>query len=158
MAFSNNEEIFQYKLDHLKEYVKENGNTMVPYDYFSPDGFWLGSWVKVQRELRATGRLSDERIAALDDLGFVWVVDHFMTQRKKSDEKFEEFFRYLIEFKKEYGHCDVVQRYVCADGYTLGARVNKKRLRPERMTEEQIERLNNIGFVWKSGNKPHCNK
>ena len=156
MNSAEREKIFQSKLEHLKAYRKENGDAMVPYAYRSPDGFWLGNWVKVQRELRATGRLSKERVDALNNEGFVWAVDHFMAQRKGSDEKFEEFFKYLLAFKKEFGHCDVIQTYVCPDGYRLGTRVNKKRLRPERMTEEQRVRLSAIGFLWKSKNTPHC--
>ena len=149
---------FYEKLKHLKEYKDQYGDTMVPYDFHSPDGFWLGSWVKVQRELYQTGRLSEERISSIDRLGFVWYVDHFTAQRKGSDEKFEIFFAHLMEYKKKYGHCDVQQKYVSPDGYRLGAVVNKKRIRPERMTDEQRERLSLTGFKMKSENKLPCNR
>ena len=141
---------FDEGLRHLKNYISKNGSSKVPYTYKTEDNITLGKWVSRQRELYHAGRLSSDRIVKLDEVGFIWEVDHKNAQREGSDASFEEFFKRLKEYKKTYGDCDVPQTYICRDGYRLGAAVNKKRVRPERMTEEQIKRLDSIGFLFRS--------
>src|SRR6476660_5259475 len=61
--------------EHLQAYVKEHKNCRVPNDYKSPDGHSLGSWVSFQRarvQPQSKNKLSDERKARLDALGFFW--------------------------------------------------------------------------------------
>jgi len=145
---------FEEGTEKLKIYVAEYGDTLVPYTFVDKDGSTLGKWVSRQRENYHTGKLSAERIAVLNKLNFVWTVDHKKAQRKAVDDGFEKFYEHLVAYKKAFGDCDVPQVYISIDGYRLGAAVNKKRVRPERMTEEQISRLKEIGFLFKSENRP----
>jgi hypothetical protein len=62
------EEGFEY----LRAYVSEHEDCKVPYGHVTADGYRLGLWVQVQR--REGGRMSLERKARLDALGFVWDV------------------------------------------------------------------------------------
>jgi len=57
---------------NLQEYKLQHGHVLVPHLYETPDGFKLGSWVSMQRFAKSKGRLSRERIAKLDECGFVW--------------------------------------------------------------------------------------
>jgi Helicase associated domain len=56
----------------LKEYQKKHGTTMVPSNY--ADDPELGYWVSTQRKLYRRNALSQDRLASLEDIGFVWNV------------------------------------------------------------------------------------
>lgn len=68
--------LWEERLNELKDYRRVNGHCNVPSTY--PKNKQLSTWVKCQRrQYRLTGKgkssnLTEERIAALDDLGFVW--------------------------------------------------------------------------------------
>ena len=74
---SAHDELFDTRLAELREYTAKFGDTLVPITY---DNRGLAQWVSRQRlkyhQLHRTGvrpyGFSEERIAALDDLGFVW--------------------------------------------------------------------------------------
>ncbi len=55
----------QYQL--LKQYFRNNGDTRVPQS--NPT---LGNWVSSQRSAKSKGKLSEERIRLLDEVGFIW--------------------------------------------------------------------------------------
>ena len=145
---------FEEGISRLKAYVEKNGHAQVPYTYVDEDGAALGKWVSRQREVYHEGKMPVERISALNDQHFVWKVDHKAAQQKTVEASFNEFYSHLEAFRKEFGHCDVAQTYTSPDGYRLGAVVNKKRIRPERMTREQIRKLKEIGFPFASENRP----
>ena len=63
------EEDFQRALDYLKAYKAEHGDCNVP-KRSNLDGFNLGMWCGNQRTGYRVGRLSQERIDALEALGF----------------------------------------------------------------------------------------
>ena len=63
----------------------------------------LREWMENQRTFKDEGQLAFERERRLDDLGFVW--------RKSRDERWEEMYRQLKEFKEAHGHCNVPKRY-----------------------------------------------
>ncbi len=56
---------------HLKDFVECKGTAFVTAKVRAEDGYWLGMWVRSQRQKRAV--LSEERIARLEALaGWVW--------------------------------------------------------------------------------------
>ena len=50
------------------------GHVLVPWGFETCDGFKLGRWVNVKRTTKSKGKLAEQQIASLDDLGFVWDV------------------------------------------------------------------------------------
>jgi hypothetical protein len=67
------EDDWQEGLAHLRAYVERERRARVPTKHVTGDGYPLGSWIAVRRKERRTGRLLDERIAALDGLpGWSW--------------------------------------------------------------------------------------
>ncbi|CAJ1929336.1 unnamed protein product [Cylindrotheca closterium] len=68
--------LWEERLNELKQYRIAHGDCNVPSSY--PKSKQLSTWVKCQRrQYRLFGKgknsnLTEERIAALDDLGFVW--------------------------------------------------------------------------------------
>jgi hypothetical protein len=122
---------------HLQEYVGKEGDCRVAFDYVSPDGYPLGSWVNTQRISEAS--LSPERKSRLNALGFIW---------DALSSKWEEGFQHLQEFLRERGHCYVSYGYIAPDGFPLGRWVNKQRSRQDAMSAERKARLTAIGFIF----------
>jgi len=65
-------ESFWEGLGYLKAYKEEHGHCNVPQDS-KVDGFKLGRWAGSRRTEYKGKTLSAERIAALEQLGFIWV-------------------------------------------------------------------------------------
>ena len=145
---------FEKGYSELIKYKTKYGNTKVNYFYKTDDGYLLGKWVSRQRERNITGLMTDEERKALDAIGFIWRIDHREAQAENTQNSFMNFYEHLVAYKEKYEDCDVKQTYVCEDGYRLGAAVNKKRARPERLTAEQRKMLDDLGFVWKSEHRP----
>jgi hypothetical protein len=96
------------------------------------------------------GRLTEDRIQRLNDLGFVWSL------RDDWDKHYEE----LKQFKNQHGHCNVPARY--ATNRRLGIWVSAQRQQYKLMqstgskpgtaraplTQERIDLLNQLGFTW----------
>src|SRR5262249_5292112 len=61
---------WEESFEQLQTYVTEHKHCRVPAGYKSLDGFSLGAWVSNQRHSRH--KLSSERKARLDALGFDW--------------------------------------------------------------------------------------
>ena len=54
----------------LKIYIEEYGTPLIAKNYVSKSGFALASWVNTQRRERS--KLSEQREAALNSVGFIW--------------------------------------------------------------------------------------
>lgn len=124
-----------YKL--MKDFVKENGHCRIP-TFYKVANVSLG---KIAYDIRkGKRRISDKERKMLNDIGFVWQVN-------RPRCSFEEVYNLLKEFTLINGHCKVPRDYV-ANGVRLGKIVNVIRIGGRKITEEQRELLNEIGFVW----------
>ena len=120
----------------LEVFYEREGNCLVRRGH-KEAGYGLGTWVGRHRDFKAS--ISPERIERLDALGFVW--DPFA-------EQWEEGFSKLLKFHKREGHC-LVKKGHKEDDYNLGNWVSTQRSNRDRLSPDQIERLNALGFVWK---------
>lgn len=117
-----------------------------------------------------TKRLSSERKAKLDEIGFVWSL-----RSKRIEDHWEEMFHQLQKYKEKHGDCLVPSRY--EENLKLGKWVETQRYeytksqriggetiatqpdngKPKstnpRLTDERRQRLESIGFEWKVKNK-----
>ncbi|CAJ1942378.1 unnamed protein product [Cylindrotheca closterium] len=146
----------QYQAENWSEryesliiFRKNHGHCLVPNSY--PEDVALAQWVKRQRyqyKLKQESKrstLSDERVEALDNIGFVWD-----SHRAVWDERFNE----LLDYKRVNGNCNVPSRYT--ENRQLAVWVKRQRRQhkffrtnqPSSMTEERIIRLESIGFEW----------
>jgi hypothetical protein len=89
------------------------------------------------------GRLAEEYVARLEELGFEW-------RERKSRRTFEEILKELQEWKHLHGHLDIP-----LSDPQLGATVNALRTKRNRgdMSEEHQQALVEIGFLWASGGR-----
>ena len=63
---------FEINIARLKEYIKENGNAIVPATYKSKDGYNFGTWISNIR--RGKIKISIKEKKALSELGFCWEI------------------------------------------------------------------------------------
>jgi len=116
----------------LVEYKKEHGNCLVQRST-NPK---LGKWVKTQRAWKVRGWLPQARIDRLNEIHFEWCVSKGLWEQRYED---------LLEFKDKYNHTIVPRNKFPV----LGNWVRTQRRCLERLSQDRIDKLNAIGFVWK---------
>jgi hypothetical protein len=117
----------------------EHGNVDILVSHTTEGGFRLGRWVDTQRTLRKRGKLSDERIARLDGLGFSW---------EPHDEAWERYFDMLVAYKEEHGHVDVPSDPPGV--YGLRAWLTKQRgdYKTKELPPDRYSRLRDLDIAW----------
>jgi len=136
--------------------MKRNGTTNFLRRYTKNKQ--LGAWVSKQRhsyKLIEEGKpstLTKERIDSLNKLGFVWQVG-----KRENPSQWDERLQQLVDFNNEFNHTNVPRNY--AQNKPLGAWANTQRIqyklnekgKPSTLTNERINSLNKLGFVWRPG-------
>ena len=132
---------FDTGLAALGTYVTAHGDALVKSGYCTPDGFSLGAWCSERRTDYRLGRLSNERIATLEALGFVW---------SKHDATFNAAVTALATYVGENGNTDVPRDYVTPTGLKLGAWCRNRRNDRQTgvLSDKRIAALDALGFEW----------
>ncbi len=60
----------------------------------------------------------------------------------------DEWYGRLCNYKKEHGNCSVKRSYADRFGGGLGNWISKQRYRETNLTEDQVSKLNGLGFDW----------
>jgi len=133
---------WETRFQELCEYRKVNGNCKVPHTQ-NPK---LASWVSIQRTLHSKGMLSQDRVAKLDQIGFMWSPNYV---------PWETRFQELCEYKSDHGDCNVPYKWKGNEQlawWVMRQRAYYRKLKsgkPSSMTAEQIRSLESLGFQWK---------
>ena len=147
-------DLWNERFEELKEYKAEHGHCNVPYRNESNKA--LGIWVYRQRHQYkkmlegSHSHMTRERMTMLENIGFEWKLKKNVPKHTSWDER----LRQLKNFKAKHGHCNVPQKY--EPNRALGHWVSKQRCQytlmvegaKSPMTEERVEKLDNIGFDW----------
>jgi hypothetical protein len=120
----------------LAQFVAREGHARVPASHVE-DGVPLGRRVIEVRTTRA--KLSPERIARLEQLGFIW---------NTYTEEFERNYALLAQFFRKEGHSQVPRDYVIGT-VRLGEWVKRLRSRKIELTDARRKRLQELNFSWK---------
>jgi hypothetical protein len=92
--------------------------------------------------------LSQDQIERLEEIGFKWNI-----KGKHNKETFEQHFNDLEAFIDEFGHCIVPSKYSADPALGIWCktmRYDYNQIQPtKKLTQDQIERLEEIGFKWK---------
>ena len=122
----------------LKAYREEYGHCNVPQR--SKNHKLLAPWVHRQRRFYKQGRLNDDRIYRLEEIGFVW---------DPIDATWKKKYLELKAYREKFGHCRVTMPN--KEYHQLGAWVKNQRtaLSQGKLDAERIRQLDEIGFVWK---------
>jgi superfamily II DNA or RNA helicase len=123
----------------LQNYKVEHGNCEVPQDWRQNLG--LGTWVARQRSLRRIGKLSPERKAKLEGVGFAW-------EFADADTLWDKMFETLLDYKRKYGNSNVPDKW--PENRKLSGWVGNQRQFKKRgvLTPDRIKRLEEIDFDW----------
>eukprot|EP00978_Attheya_sp_CCMP212_P000327 scaffold660_cov57-Attheya_sp.AAC.3 len=138
--------------NHLVEFHQEHKHCMVSRRLLvKTDGGSsknLGTWVIRQRVALTDGTLKEDRKQLLDNLSFVWEIDHYDVDRSLRARQWEDMYMKLQAFKKANGHCRIPAIY--KDDPTLGkwARNQRSFEKSGRLDETRFERLDVVGFDW----------
>ncbi len=117
----------------LQKFHKREGHCRVEAKH-EEDGLNLGNWIQTQRHTK--DQLSAQRIKKLNSLGFIWDV---------LAEQWEYGFSVLKRFHKRRGHTKVARKHK-EGSFNLGNWVGNQRAGKEKLSLDQISKLNSIGF------------
>jgi hypothetical protein len=99
----------------------------------------LERWVVKQRSAKRKGKLSEDQVRRLDELGFVWDV---------VEERWERMFTELVEIKKAHGSCNVPTSWIENPELAMWVLSQRVQYRTGRLLPERRKRLEAIGFRW----------
>ena len=124
-------------------YKAELGNLDIPVAYKTQDGLALGRWIRRQK----TAKLTEERKAKLEAIGFVW---------EKADPWMEKF-KLVKAYYDQHGNTSMPADYVAEDVWLrrwlteqiarLNGKPTGKNKTVKHLTEEQIRCLRSVGIV-----------
>eukprot|EP00979_Chaetoceros_neogracilis_P002040 scaffold366_cov213-Chaetoceros_neogracile.AAC.2 len=151
------------RFEELKSYKQDKGNCNVPIRYKNNPS--LGQWVSTQRQEYGAKKkgnktnITAERIKALEEVGFVWSLRD--TSKMAPRKTWDAHFQSLKDFKEKNGHCDVRVRSKQHPTGSLGRWVEKQRHhynsrvdgKESKISDEQIEKLEELGFKWRVRNE-----
>jgi len=151
---SHQAESWMEKYEELLDFRLSNGHCLVPNQY--PANPSLAEWVKRQRyqyKLKGMGKhssMSDDRVIALEKLGFVW---------NSHDAVWEERLKELKQYKNIFGNTNVPSKYQANPQLAIWIKRQRRQYKfltegkPSTMTPYRVEKLREINFSW-SGRKP----
>ena len=132
-----------------KRYYEINGDLDVTFNYKTPEGYSLGTWLFTQRQVyskKRNGILLPEQIKKLEAIGMIW--------DNKTDTVWNARFQTAKSYYEEHGDLLVPATYVTDDGMKLGVWIRNLRAyrksgaRKNVLTPERIKMLDEIGMVW----------
>lgn len=126
--------------NELIEYMEEYGDCNVPEKY--AENKKLANWVQSQRTTYLNGRLSENRIKCLEEIGFIWKLG---LSDEEQEEIWEQMFDALKEYKKDHVNCNVPTNWI--DQKLLNWTNNQRtKYKDGSLSEDCIKRLEEIGF------------
>ena len=121
----------------LERFYKKEHHCLVSTNHIEGT-YRLGQWVAVQRRLK--NGMPDDRKKRLEALGFEWDAPAAW---------WEEGFTVLKRFVAREGHCMVPKRHL-EGSYELGQWVSVQRKTRDKLIDVRRQRLNDLGFVWRT--------
>ena len=135
--------IFMYKL--AKQYYEENHNLSIQSTTFFYHNSSLGSWVVTQRKNYSEGKLSDEQISMLNEIGMEWVYSN------NPDYVWEKNYNTVLEFYSRYKHLYIPIGFVTEDGVRLGVWLHDRKYEYEHneLSEDRRKKLDALDKTWR---------
>jgi hypothetical protein len=143
--------LWEKRYRELIEFKEEHNHTNVPQIY--PQNTELGTWVNTQRQIKRDDKLSEDRQALLDKIGFTWEFEPIHNESwLEQYEEIKTYYQELASYKEMMENspvcretatrpvlCTRLQRWVAKQRVTHA----RRDLDPQRKSM-----LNDIGFDW----------
>ena len=148
---NRNDAAWERGLEEARKFREQFGNLQVPAKYKTKDDYPLGKWINNARKRRNDGKLTEERIRQLDQMGMIWSV---------SDAKWEQGYALAMNYAAKHGDLNVPVNYTTEEGEKLGAWILNQRTAyvKEMLSQDQIGRLEKIGIYWGNRNDRQWNE
>jgi hypothetical protein len=127
----------------LKRFHLREKSFQIPSGH-KEDGVVLSTWTVNQRSLFKKGRLLPDQIERLNSIGFPWDFHA---------EQWNHAFKALEAFKAREGHCIILALHKEGD-VRLGAWIRYYRVNMNKLSPNQLERLNALDTKWHIDEKP----
>ncbi|MFN0076302.1 MAG: helicase associated domain-containing protein, partial [Prosthecobacter sp.] len=139
----------------LVAFKAKHGHLRVTLKNQTSPGFM--HWRDNQRINFHEGRLSSERKARLDVLGFEWQAPGRTNApiADQNEDLWEKRFGQLVAFEHEHGHTQVPSKWQVNPALGKWASLQRKLHKSGQLRQNRAERLKQIGFAWKSDNNHH---
>ncbi|MDB4524163.1 Helicase associated domain protein [Akkermansiaceae bacterium] len=126
---------WEINFQKLVAYKEEHGDCLVPRFFEDKQ---LATWVHSQRRTKKSGKLDPNKIKRLDGIGFVW---------DWLQEKWDNWFQQLRDYKEKHGNCVVSQG---SENQDLGQWTSLQRVlhRKGKLERHRADALTNLGFSW----------
>lgn len=143
---------FESRIEDLKKFKQRNGHLNISREE-DQSLFYFCHNVRYSRSNPDKFKgmaVSDDRIKALDEIGFSWAVAR-KSGKAKSETSFESRLADLRQYKQQHGHLNVKQEedgslyYFCQ---IVRTGRNNPSARGMQITDERVRALDEIGFPW----------
>jgi len=157
---------FEGRCKQLNDFIDEFGHCNVPCSYSADPS--LGKWCsnmrcaynKIQKGQTPSRNITQDQIERLEEIGFKWKLANVL-------ETFVQRCHDLEAFKSEFRHCNVPGKYSvnpslgkwCTEIRYSYNQIQQGHTPRSNLTQDEIERLEEIGFKWKLTEtfEQHCN-
>lgn len=148
---NRNDAAWERGLEEARKFREQFGNLQVPAKYKTKDDYPLGKWINNARKRRSDGKLTEERIRQLNQLGMAW---------KVFDVRWEQGYALAMNYAAKHGDLNVPVNYTTEEGEKLGAWILNQRTAyaKEMLSQDQIGRLEKIGIYWGNRNDRQWNE
>ena len=148
---NRNDAAWEHGLEEARKFREQFGNLQVPAKYKTKNDYPLGKWINNARKRRSDGKLTEERIRQLDQMGMIWSV---------FDAKWEQGYALAMNYAAKHGDLNVPVNYTTEEGEKLGAWILNQRTAyaKEMLSQDQIGRLEKIGIYWGNRNDRQWNE
>jgi hypothetical protein len=133
---------WEQRIGELRAFKAEHGHCNVPQKYL-PDRS-LAIWVNNCRRLRKQGKLDEDRIRRLDEIGFCWA----LRTRRFGARDWDSMVAELAEFQGHHGHANVPHEW--PENPELAAWLHAVRCnkRAGKLDAARVRQLDGLGVVW----------
>lgn len=146
------------KYELAKQFYKEYGHLNIPQTYIinlDNNLINLGTWLIKQRELKRANKLSDTQIKLLEDLNVIWnpYNDYFEKRKTKYEKIWIRNYEIAKKYFEKYGNLLIAAQhleYVDGQRILIGGWIasQREKYKLNKLTDEQIKLLEEIGMVW----------
>lgn len=146
------------KYELAKQFYKEYGHLNIPQTYIinlDNNLINLGTWLIKQRELKRTNKLSDKQIKLLEDLNVIWnpYNDYFEKRKTKYEKIWIRNYELAKKYFEKYGNLLIAAQhleYIDGQRILIGGWIasQREKYKLNKLTDEQIKLLEEIGMVW----------
>lgn len=135
------DKLWQEGLAACRSYAAEHGSINSVNARLTHNGFQLGTWLDGRRSDFQQGRLSPDRIAALEELGIVW---------DAKEQSWEDGLAICRAYSDEFGSLAWVKNRLVYRDFPLGTWLANRRSdrNAGTLVPERIAALEELGMIW----------